>query len=59
MGRESVQRDARITIRLTSGQKRNIKYCAKRLGMSQTEVLCQGVELIRQIIEKRDAKDRE
>ena len=57
MGKE--KRDRKVTIRLTAPEKRNIQYCASRLGMTQTEVLVKGAEVLRGIIDRQREKMRQ
>jgi uncharacterized protein (DUF1778 family) len=48
-----VERTNRLDIRVTDAEKAMIAHCASRLGMSQTDVIINGIKLINEIIEKR------
>lgn len=55
---KSIWRDVTATFRLTATEKANIEYCAAHLCMTQTEVVVQGVELVKEIIDKRRQSGR-
>ncbi len=48
-----MERTNRLDIRVTDAEKAMIAHCASRLGMSQTDVIINGIKLINEIIEKR------
>ena len=48
-----MERTNRLDIRVTDAEKAMITHCASRLGMSQTDVIINGIKLINEIIEKR------
>lgn len=59
MGRakkEQSRRKETVTIRLTTPEKRELEHCAGKLGMTQTEVILNGVKIISGMIEKHQAK---
>lgn len=43
-----------MNIRLSIDEKKKIEYCAKRLGLTRTEVLMNGVEIITGMIMKHE-----
>lgn len=53
---EKEKRSRTVTIRLTAAEKRNLEYCASKLGMTQTEVVVKGTEILRGIIDKQREK---
>lgn len=48
-------RNETVTIRLTAAEKRQLEHCASRLGMTNTEVIVNGVQIISGMIEKHQA----
>ena len=47
------KRDITVTLRLTQGEKKDLEYCAGKLGMTQTEILVKGLGIIKGIIDRR------
>ncbi len=52
-------RDVTLNLRVTKAEKHEIGYCASVLGMSQTELLMNGVHIISGMIEKHKEKQAE
>lgn len=45
-------KNVRLEIRMTKEQNEALKECAERMGVSKTEVLMRGVQLVKNEIEK-------
>lgn len=51
-----MNRDQMVCIRITEAEKSMLSHCASRLGMTQTDVIITGIQLVQDIINKRDNK---
>lgn len=49
---QDTSRNEHLSIRLTKQEKQEINDCAKELGMSRTDTIMKGIELVRAEIEK-------
>lgn len=45
-------RDKSLNVRLTEDELAELEYCSKKLGMSRTDVIVEGVQLIKEKIKK-------
>lgn len=52
-------RDVTLNLRVTPGEKKEIERCAAVLGMTQTELVLNGVKIISGMIEKHKEKQAE
>lgn len=50
-----MKRKNRLDIRVTDDEKAMIAHCASCLGMTQTDVIMQGVKIVNGLIEKHRA----
>lgn len=53
--KEDSARRETVTVRMTAEEKRMLKYCAGKLGMTDTDVLISGIKIISGMIEKHQA----
>lgn len=42
-----------LNIRLTQEEKNDIQYCADKLGISRTDAVLKGIELLKKQIDKK------
>lgn len=60
-----MERDKQLCMRVTADEKTMIAHCASCLGMTQTDVIMQGIKIINGLIEKHregrehDKRDRD
>lgn len=47
-----MERDKQLCMRVTADEKAMIAHCASCLGMTQTDVIMQGVKIVNGLIEK-------
>lgn len=45
-------RDKSLNVRLTEEELSDLEFCSEKLGMSRTDVIVEGVHVIRERIEK-------
>lgn len=45
-------RDKSLNVRLTEEELSELEYCSEKLGMSRTDIIVKGVQLIKERIEK-------
>lgn len=45
-------RDKSLNVRLTEEELAELEYCSEKLGMSRTDVIVKGVQLIKEKIKK-------
>lgn len=50
-----MERDKQLCMRVTADEKAMITHCASCLGMTQTDVIMQGVKIVNGLIEKHRA----
>jgi Fe-S cluster assembly ATPase SufC len=47
------RRDQTLQIRLSTPEMETLKECADRLGVSRTDVVSQGIQLVKQKLDKK------
>ena len=47
-----MERDKQLCMRVTADEKAMIAHCASCLGMTQTDVIMQGIKIVNGLIEK-------
>lgn len=45
-------REVKVTIRVTQQEKQMLESCAGSLGMTQTQIIINGIKLINEMIQK-------
>lgn len=49
---QDTSRNDHLSIRLTKKEKEQINYCSEKLGISRTDTIMKGINLVRKELEK-------